>query len=232
MEMNTPPPAASGPGGIPGFTLNLSNLPTSKSKAVKSYAYIDGKKVLSTQAKAMWLNLTPDEQKQIMDFTAARGMRISQAKTVWGQLVDASAQSYAAGQLKTPWQILQEQQGNQPTTYTTTQKEMYDPVAQAPIIHAAAVKWLGRLANQDDINDIIAKANAQAGTVNRTTYGTGGAVTQSSPDLTPEQIASSEFASDPKYQAERGRMQNLSFASWINQAITGGSNAAGGLLNG
>ena len=230
--MAGPTPTPTPPtGGIPGFTLDLSNL-APKAKAAKSYAYIDGKKVLSTQAKQMWLNLTPEEQNIVRDGAVSQGMRVSQAKTYWGQLVDASSQAYASGQLKTPWQVLQDLQGQQKTTYTTTQKQMYDPAAQTPIIHAAAVKWLGRLANQDDINDIIAKANAQPGTVNKTTYGPGGSVVQSSPDLTPTEIASNEFASNVKYQPERQRMQNLSFASWVNQATTGGPNAAGGLLNG
>jgi len=228
MAGPTPTPPT---GGIPGFTLDLSNL-APKAKAAKSYAYIDGKKVLSTQAKQMWLNLTPEEQNIVRDGAVSQGMRVSQAKTYWGQLVDASSQAYASGQLKTPWQILQDLQGQQKTTYTTVQKEMYDPTAQAPIINATSVKLIGRLLNQNEINDIIGKANAQAGTVNRTTYGTGGAVSQSSPDLTPEQIASQDLLSSSQFQPERQRMQNLSFASWVNQATTGGPNAAGGLLNG
>jgi len=222
------------PGAIPGFDpkASLSGLTPTASKAVKSYAYINGKKILSTQAKQMWLNLTPDERNQVMDFTAASGMKVSQAKTVWGQLVDASAQSYAAGQLKTPWQILQEQQSNKPTTYTTTTKESYTPEAQTAAINNTYVKLIGRLATQDEVNSIITAANKQPGSINQTVYGQGGATTTSSPDLTPEQIAQQQLLTSSQYQPERQREQNLGFATWLDTAMRGGTQATTGLTNG
>lgn len=221
-------------GTVPGFDVKtaLAGLAPTASKAVKSYAYIDGKKVLSTQAKQMWLNLTPDERNQVMDFTAASGMKVSQAKNVWGQLVDASAQSYAAGQLKTPWQILQEQQSNKPTTYTTTSKENYSPEAQTAAINNTYVKLIGRLATQDEVNSIITAANKQPGSTNQTVYGAGGSTTTSTPDLNPEQIASQQLLTSPQYQPERQREQNLNFSTWLDTAMRGGTQTTAGLTNG
>lgn len=219
---NTPPP----------FVLNLSGVAPKKSTAVKSYAYIDGKKIPTTQANQMWLNLTPEEQSQVRSFTAESGMRVSQAKTVWGQLVAASAQAYAAGQLKTPWQILQEQQGNKPTTYTSTTKESYTPEAQTAAINNTYIKLIGRIATQDEVNSIITAANKQPGSISQTTYGTGGASTVASPDLTPEQITSKQLLTSPQYQPERQREQNLNFATWLDTAMRGGQQATAGLTNG
>jgi len=218
-------------GGIPSFNIDLSNIQT-KPTAAKSYAYIDGKKVLATQANQMWLNLTADEQAQVRDFAVSRGMRPSQAKTAWGQLVAASAQAYSAGQLKTPWQVLQDQQGSKPTTYTTTTKEAYTPEAQTAAINNTYVKLVGRLATQDEINSIITAANKQPGSTNQTTYGPGGATTVASPDLTPEQIASQQLLTSSQYQPERQREQNLNFATWLDTAMRGGQQTTAGLTNG
>jgi hypothetical protein len=220
------------PGGAPDFNINLSGISSTKPKAVKSYAYIDGKKILATQANQMWLNLTAQEQTEVRNFAVSQGMRPSQAKTAWGQLVAASAQAYAAGQLKTPWQVLQDQQGNKPTTYTTTSKESYSPDAQTSAINNTYVKLVGRLATQDEINAIITAANAQPGTTNKTTYTTGGATTVTTPDLTPEQIASQQLLTSSQYQPERQRQQNLSFATWLDTAMRGGQQATAGLANG
>jgi hypothetical protein len=220
------------PGGIPPFNVNLSGLTPTASKAVKSYAYLDGKKILSTQAKESFLRLTPDEQDQVRAFAVERGMRPSQAKTAWGQLVDASSAAYAQGQLKTPWQILQDLQSAKPTTYTTTTKESYTPEAQTAAINNTYVKLVGRLATQDEINSIITAANKQPGSTNKTTYGPGGATTVSSPDLTPEQIAQQQLLSSPQYQPERQREQNLNFATWLDTAMRGGQQATAGLTNG
>jgi len=219
------------PGVIPPFNVNLSGL-QGKSKAPKSYAYIDGKKVLTTQANQMWLNLSADEQAQVRDFAVEQGMRPSQAKTAWGQLVAASSQSYAAGILKTPWQVLQEQQSNKPTTYTSTTKENYSPDAQTSAINNSYVKLVGRLATQDEINSIITAANKQPGSTNQTTYGPGGATTVSTPDLTPEQIAQQQLLTSSQYQPERQRQQNLGFATWLDTAMRGGTQATTGLTNG
>jgi hypothetical protein len=220
-------------GGAPGFTINLSGISGStKPKAVKSYAYIDGKKVLTTQANQMWLNLTADEQAQVRSFAVEQGMRPSQAKTAWGQLVAASSQAYAAGQLKTPWQVLQDQMGNKPTIYTNTTKENYTPEATTAAINNTYVKLVGRLATSDEVNAIITAANKQPGSTNQTTYGPSGATTVSSPDLTPEQIASQQLLTSSQYQPERQRQQNLSFATWLDTAMRGGTQATAGLANG
>ena len=225
-------PAAT-PGGIPAFSVNLSELtPKTKTTAAKSYAYVDGKKVLTTQANQMWLNLSADEQAQVREFATEQGMRPSQAKTAWGQLVAASAQAYAAGQLKTPWQVLQDQQGNKPTVYTSTTKENYTPEATTAAINNTYVKLVGRLATQDEVNAIITAANKQTGSTNQTTYNPGGSTTVSSPDLTPEQITTQQLLNDKQYQPERQRQQNLGFATWLDTAMRGGTQATSGLTNG
>jgi len=228
----TATPAAT-PGGIPAFSVNLSGLtPKTKTTAAKSYAYVDGKKVLTTQANQMWLNLSADEQAQVRAFATEQGMRPSQAKTAWGQLVAASAQAYAAGQLKTPWQVLQDQQGNKPTVYTSTTKENYTPEATTAAINNTYVKLVGRYATSDEINSIITAANAQPGSTNKTTYGQGGSTTVSSPDLTPEQIATNKLMTADQYAPERKGVQDLGFLSWLNNSISGGVSAAGGQANG
>jgi hypothetical protein len=221
------------PGGIPAFNVNISGLTSKpKSTAVKSYAYIDGKKILTTQANQMWLNLTPTEQSQVETFAVSRGMRPSQAKTAWGQLVAASAEAYAQGQLKTPWQVLQEQQTSKPTTYTQTSKEMYTPESQMATINNTYVKLIGRYATQDEINSIITAANKQPGTVNKTTYNASGSSVVSSPDLTPEQLAQQQLLTSPTYKPELSRMQDINFSSWLSQAMSSGPAAAGSLANG
>jgi hypothetical protein len=105
----------------------------------------------------------------------------------------ASSEAYAQGQLKTPWQVLQDNQSSKPTTYTTTTKESYTPEAQAAAINNTYVKLVGRIANQDEINSIIMAANKQPGSTTKTTYTPGGTSVVSSPDLTPEQIASQQL---------------------------------------
>lgn len=221
------------PGGIPAFNVNLSGLTSGgTSKAVKSYAYIDGRKILTTQANQMWLNLSTDEQAAVRAFAVERGMRPSQAKTAWGQLVAASAESYSQGVLKTPWQVLQEQQGAKPTTYTTTTKESYTPEAQTAAINNTYVKLIGRLATQDEVNSIIMAANKQPGSINKTTYGPGGTTVVSSPDLSPEQIAQQQLFTSQQYQPERQREQNLNFATWLDTAMRGGTQTTAGLTNG
>lgn len=220
-------------GAVPAFDPKtaLSGI-TPTAKTPKSYAYIDGKKVLTTQANQMWLNLNAEEQAQVRTFAVEQGMRPSQAKTAWGQLVAASSQAYAAGQLKTPWQVLQEQQANKPTSYTTTSKESYTPETQTAAINNTYVKLVGRLATQDEVNSIITAANAQAGTINKTTYGPSGTTVVSSPDLNPEQIASQKLLTSTEYQPERQRQQNLGFATWLDTAMRGGTQATTGLTNG
>lgn len=231
-QVGTGSNSGAGASTIPPFNVNISGLTRSKTTAVKSYAYIDGKKVLTTQANQMWLNLTSDEQAQVRAFAVEQGMRPSQAKTAWGQLVAASAQSYSAGVLKTPWQVLQDQQSSKPTTYTTTTRENYTPEAQTAAINTAYVKLVGRYANQDEINAIITAANKQPGSTNQTTYGTGGATTVTSPDLTPEQIATNKLMTSGEYAPERKGVQDLGFLSWLNNSISGGLSASGGQANG
>jgi hypothetical protein len=202
------------------------------STGTKTYAYVDGKKVLAANAKRMWLNLDDASRQAVIEYTTSIGRKPDYAKTIWGQLVDASTQAMSTGVLKTPFQVLQDLRGQQPTTYTTTSKESYSPDAQTSAINNTYVKLIGRLATQDEINAIITAANAQPGTTNKTTYTAGGSTTVSSPDLTPEQIASQQLLTSSQYQPERQRQQNLSFATWLDTAMRGGQQATAGLANG
>jgi hypothetical protein len=198
--------------------------------AVKTYAWLDNKRILAADAKRMYLNLSQQEQQAVIDYANSIGRKPKDAKTVWGQLVDASSAAYAQGIQKTPWQILQEQ--SQGTQYTTVSKEQYTPDAARAAINATYVKLIGRLANEDEVNQIITAANAQPVTVTQTKYGQGGSKSTVTPDQTPEQIATQQLMSGASYQPERQRMQDLNFASWLDTAMRGGTQAAGSLANG
>jgi hypothetical protein len=202
------------------------------STGTKTYAYVNGQKVLAANAKRMWLNLDEASRQAVIEYTTSIGRKPDYAKTIWGQLVDASTQALSTGVLKTPFQVLQDLRGQQPTTYTQTTKESYTPEAQTSAINSTYVKLIGRLATQDEINSIITAANKQPGSTNQTTYGPGGASTVSTPDLTPEQIAQQQLLTSSQYQPERQREQNLGFATWLDTAMRGGQQATAGLTNG
>jgi len=202
------------------------------SKAAKTYAWDGSTKVLASNFKKSWLNLTPDQQQSVMAYTQSIGKKPTAAKTVWGELVDASAAAYAKGIQKSPWQVLQSNMGEVATTYSTTSKQDYDVAAQTAAIHNSYVKLVGRMATPEEIQNIIDTANAQVGTVSKTTYGPGGSTTMTTPAKSPEQIAQSTLLSGEQYKPEREREQNLNFASWLDTAMTGGPKAAGSLTNG
>jgi hypothetical protein len=202
------------------------------STGTKTYAYVNGQKVLAANAKRMWLNLDEASRQAVIEYTTSIGRKPDYAKTIWGQLVDASTQALSTGVLKTPFQVLQDLRGQQPTIYTQTTKESYTPEAQTSAINSTYVKLIGRLATQDEINSIITAANKQPGSTNQTTYGPGGASSVSTPDLTPEQIAQQQLLTSSQYQPERQREQNLGFATWLDTAMRGGQQTTAGLTNG
>jgi len=202
------------------------------SKAAKTYAWDGSKKVLAANYKKSWLNLTPEQQQNVMDYAQSIGKKPTMAKTVWGELVDASASEYANGKQKSPWQVLQDNMGQVATSYSTTSKQNYDVAAQTAAIHNSYVKLVGRMATPEEVQNIIDTANAQVGTVSKTTYGPGGSTTMTTPAQTPEQIAQSTLLTSEQYKPEREREQNLNFASWLDTAMTGGPKAAGSLTNG
>lgn len=221
---------ATGPSNIPQApTIVISG---GGSKAQKVYAWDGSKKVLATNLKKGWLNLTPEEQQSVTQYALSQGKKASAASTVWGELVNASAASYASGLQKSPWQVLQDNMGAASTSYTNVTKQDYDVAAQTAAIHNSFVKLAGRMASPEEVQQIINVANAQAGTKTTTTYSPTGTTTEVAPAQTPEQIAQSTILTSPEYKPERERQQNLQFSSWLNTAMTGGQNTAGGLLNG
>ena len=180
-----------------------------KTGAAKVYAYVDGKRVLASDAKKNWLNLDQKTQQMVTQYAVSMGHKPNYAKTIWGQLIDASSAELKSGVQKTPLQILQEQNKLDETPYVSTTKEQYNPDSQ-----------------------IISDANKQAGTKNTVVYSDKGPTTTVTPDLTPEQIATNKLMSAPEYATERKGVQDLGFLSWINNAISGGVSAAGGQANG
>ena len=203
-----------------------------KTGAAKVYAYVDGKRVLASDAKKNWLNLDQKTQQMVTQYAVSMGHKPNYAKTIWGQLIDASSAELKSGVQKTPLQILQEQNKLDETPYVSTTKEQYNPDAQMAAINSAYIKLVGRVANQDEISQIISDANKQAGTKNTVVYSDKGPTTTVTPDLTPEQIATNKLMSAPEYATERKGVQDLGFLSWINNAISGGVSAAGGQANG
>ena len=219
--------------GTPPPPPNITIVPKSKTGTSKTYAYYNGKKVLASDVKKMWLNLSPEDQQMVVQYTSALGKKVSQASTVWGQLVDASTASLAKGLLKTPQQILQENLAKYaPETYTSTQRQVYTPESQSGIINQAYIKLIGRAATSDEINSLIDVANKQAGTVTKSTYGPSGVTTTTTPEITPEQLATTKLLSAPEYETERKGMQDLGFLGWLNGMIQGGAGQAGSASNG
>lgn len=195
---------------------------------------LNGKPIDVTALKGSFDLQSQAVQDQVRQFATSQGKRIGDAKTIWGQLVEASASAYAQGKQLSPIDIIQQQLSGQtkPETYTSTTKQNYTPENQAANINKTFQAYIGRLASQDEINSIVAQANQQPGTQTATTYAAGGVSSQTTQDLTPEQIAQQQLLSAQQYQPERQRMQNLSFASWLDTAMRGGTQATAGLTNG
>lgn len=129
-------------------TIDLSGI-APKSATPKTLAW-DGKKaILATNIKKSFANLTAPQLKELTDYAVYIGKKASDAKAIWGQLVDASTASYAQGVKSSPFDVLRTNRASipagtfsqAPTTYYAND---YSDVA-GPLVQAAFSKVFGRI---------------------------------------------------------------------------------------